>query len=386
MTESTPFDMTVAVNEHAQARFEKFLNKIMNLGVKLGLPPVHSEYLYDISIIRRKIIDHQVVYIEKVKKVYQVQGQVPVLDGWTLVAKLTYDQRFKDQAMISEVPGQTIPEEFMGTVNPHRCDHCHVQRFRTKAYIVKKDDDIKQIGSTCLGDFIRANTQEMLEYFAKLWTLPEYVQGDEDEHTSHGAWAYGMEYAFAALRHIKQFGFFSSKSDYATAPAVLAILSNKDCPEWITAQPTSEECEIMDNVFASGRSLSANNSFLHNVKLLCGTRCWKFNELNTLVAWIGQCVKPKNVQSTEAKPSVWLGQESDKVQLTFVCETVTGYEGNFGMQWLHIGHDEHDNRVSFYSAKHLFDEGDSKKIKGTIKVLKEFKSVQQTQLFRVKII
>lgn len=78
-------------------------------------------------------------------------GENPVLNGWQFIATVLH------KPAGNEFVTHTVDEtELSSFVFADRdCDHCHMKRVRNATYIVKSvdTDELRQVGSNCLGDF-----------------------------------------------------------------------------------------------------------------------------------------------------------------------------------------------------------------------------------------
>lgn len=59
---------------------------------------------------------------------------------------------------------ETLPDELYSNFE-HKCDHCHHNRKRIRYYLVEKDGELLQVGSTCVKEFFGINPQHLLRVF-----------------------------------------------------------------------------------------------------------------------------------------------------------------------------------------------------------------------------
>jgi len=70
----------------------------------------------------------------------------------------------------------TIPQHYYEQPENH-CDHCEHRRSRVRYYLVEKDGELMQVGSTCVKEFIGINPNHMMklfEHFRTMTTAGEY--------------------------------------------------------------------------------------------------------------------------------------------------------------------------------------------------------------------
>lgn len=75
---------------------------------------------------------------------------------------------------------KTIPEEYYKGVS-NRCDHCGHNRKRVRYYLVEKDGELMQVGSTCVKEFIGIDPAQVMHVFEHLHTLGTFGSTDEDD-------------------------------------------------------------------------------------------------------------------------------------------------------------------------------------------------------------
>lgn len=84
-------------------------------------------------------------------------GETPKLNGWEFIATVLHKPAGNEF-----VAHTNNDDDLSGFVFADRdCDHCHKLRIRNATYIVRNDEgDLKQVGSTCLGDFTGYHSPE----------------------------------------------------------------------------------------------------------------------------------------------------------------------------------------------------------------------------------
>lgn len=150
------YDIPIGQMKWVDAQIDKLNKK----AAKLGLPPMNVEVIGEDRKSRTKQI--------------RVIGNVPMLDGWKLLARLTpaEDDAGKAYNEINLLADEEIPDHYEQS-DPD-CNHCGHKRKRKKLYVVKNIDqqrsldevnaDMQQswpyalIGSTCIGDFVNDTT------------------------------------------------------------------------------------------------------------------------------------------------------------------------------------------------------------------------------------
>lgn len=84
--------------------------------------------------------------------------------------------------------GQDLPVELFESFQ-HKCDHCQHKRRRVRYYLVEKDGELLQVGSTCVKEFFGINPSHVLRTF-------EFFKLFRDMESEHWGSFGNMEYSF----------------------------------------------------------------------------------------------------------------------------------------------------------------------------------------------
>lgn len=158
MTESTVTTQTEVIDLEDLAHVREVVDKANRKAVKIGVPgyvihegarSVREVKVPDpFNIGSWKVVGH----IEQVE--VSVLGEAPKYAGWTFVATIDW---VNDDAVIRKVRGledvDTNPAR--AALVPNGCDHCNAARSRNATYLLRHEDGtFKQVGSTCLREFL----------------------------------------------------------------------------------------------------------------------------------------------------------------------------------------------------------------------------------------
>jgi hypothetical protein len=138
-----------------------------------------------------------------------VTGDAPCFDGWTFLAALTNDN---GALVIRNAPG--IEGIDRDSVRPGECDHCSKNRRRSTTYLIEKEGERKQVGSSCVKDFFGHSVM-----LGSIFSDP--LEGDFD----FGPRGWDITYVIAlALECIDSHGFVRSQQTNATKDLVFKEL------------------------------------------------------------------------------------------------------------------------------------------------------------------
>lgn len=168
-------------------RIEEYAKKMNRKAAKLGLEiePVTVEVLSEPELLRfqREIHDpgvpggHRLVWAAAEFVSLTVKGETPVLPGWTFIGTIDRlpDEEAglegSDTTVFRMAPGEEIPEHVKD--KPQYCDHCKVNRRRNLTYLVRHDEtnEVKQVGSTCIKDYLGHRNAEAVAEYMQWWLI-----------------------------------------------------------------------------------------------------------------------------------------------------------------------------------------------------------------------
>lgn len=98
-----------------------------------------------------------------------VKGELPVLLGWKFLGAIRHKGELDVRHLL---PGAALPKTF--AFGPPRCDHCHTIRRRKSTFLVQRQNgEVKQVGSTCVEDFIGHSAEGHLWFAEALFQLED---------------------------------------------------------------------------------------------------------------------------------------------------------------------------------------------------------------------
>jgi len=168
------------------------------------------------------------------KKDVTISADEPESNGWTFAASITHAQDDKGIthnliacANVKEIP--QIPEKYRSVGSD--CEHCNVKRIRNNTYILfnLSTNEFKQVGSSCLQDFLNCDLHKFASM--KCWLDIIRIFSDDyfDEMGSgrppNGEWLVKIIEVTQAYTNI--FGFVSKKKVFESQNSELIATSTK---------------------------------------------------------------------------------------------------------------------------------------------------------------
>lgn len=198
------------------------LEKLNRRAVKLGCAPITFTELRDTQrTLERTLACGKTIKFVQHYKVVEVVGDSPLVNGWHFVAKVEVTEA---GILINAVPGEEVPHRYRD--NQRQCEHCNHNRPRTRLYIVRNADgtEFKQVGASCLKDFLGHHSPEAIARWLEAIRLADEGCGEDD----NGGWGGGSgritvrTLDVLALAHsiVRLYGYTTRKEADASRQAV----------------------------------------------------------------------------------------------------------------------------------------------------------------------
>lgn len=152
------------------------------------------------------------------------------LSGWTFLAVLDHELGVEN-TVVRSVSEEPLPDEWR-----HRgalCDHCGQERYRKETYVVRSDEgEMKQVGSTCLKDFMGHDAEKVLWSVDALLGAREVLEDDEGSSSFSGGTEWGLvEFLAWTAKSIREEGWTSKKMAYENNSMSTAEIVNLEMCE-----------------------------------------------------------------------------------------------------------------------------------------------------------
>ena len=412
-------ERTGFIPENHVKDFKKAIERHSKKNQKLGSAPVHCIETGNVEIreIQHYVMNEDREMIPSVKKKHKfvemmVVGTVAIINGWKPIAIIEHFDNSPNlittlsndwTSYLDPAPGYCSKFDL-----PSNCDHCNVYRHRRKTYILKSANpenfgEEKQVGSSCLNDFIpRYNTeQRLLHSFSWIKTVEEHFDSEQWDYLNIGHYNYYHEKE-DVLRHavyqIKRYGFVSKQKSYdtgliSTAESVKLNMDNSDIDHYVRYAKIYKNYYnqlAVDTVkYTKYLEKNASNDFEANVMAMFKSELISDKQIpyfvagvNSFLYWIKEEDKPKD------PPSNYLFQVGDKFKDHEVeVLMMKGFETRWGWSTLCLFKDNDGNKIKWFASKNTnFDVGEKIKISGKCKMHTEYNGEKQTDVSHVKVI
>lgn len=395
LTESgiEPHHVEIFVLQERMGEFERRIQRLQAMARKLDLPPwevTHGPASWRaFASGRPEQMEGRSVHIK---------GVAPVLNGWRFLAKIEHDTAGN---LVKSIAGNAEAPLAWGTCAPD-CDHCKVTRARATTFMVRNHEsaELRQVGSTCVADFLGRTQREpeqligMFDYLSDVATEFEY---DPDADLSEGmvSAAYGVAPAVLMGVVLK---LVQEDAGYVSAQKAegLRCLSTGErlrgaCwgakPQHVT--PDAGHLELAPQVvdWLKGQR-EGETVWLRNIAVLAGRECITVKDAGLFASGYVAWNRSLQAQLRQGQGACeWIGAPGEKLTVGATLERHAAFETAFGLKTVLTFRDEEGNALVWKTqapAKGLIV-GSHYHLCGTVKGHGEFRDEKQTEVIRVKV-
>ncbi len=376
---------------------EKKMARLNKKAVKAGTTPIT---LTKVSETVEKNDDGSVdVFYQMV-----VEGEAPKIAGWDFLARLDHNSDPTGASnLVYVMPGQTCPDNYR--LAAADCNHCGYRRTRRNTYVLKQETtgELKQVGHTCVKDFIGLDPAKVAAQAERIVNLMKAAKDAEDSGVL------GVPYN---RRHIDLFeflgyvaltcrtnGWVSAKQAYEsggqmTSSANTALgdmfpVGGYD-PTWCD-RPEPEDFNKAYDAHAYALTLDrAKSDYNHNVVTMSTTGYidWKATGIAASIIRIHDLSLAREAEKktqVDLSSSEHMGAVKDRLRGAVTVIGKKHGEGMYGPWTMYrmLTKNQGNVLVSFVTGSFSAEVGDEIEIKGTVKKHDEFNGVKQTMLSRV---
>ena len=335
----------------------------------------------------------------------EVEGEAKV-NGWKFVASLDYTDAGN---IIRGIGNIEIPERYY-SCKPW-CEHCKTARDRKKSYIVYNGEEFKQVGKACLKDFTGGLSAEAVAAFES--AMKEIETASEFRGSGWDKSYYEVKkYMVCAAEAIRLYGYVKRDGEsYCTADRaqdLYCFVSNlriwdkaarKEAEEAVERGfdvNNKDSLELVKNVSEWILSNDRDDNYFHNLKVACGMQYTDGKTFGLLVSAFSAYNREleieaekrlREVKEAEAREkSAWMGEVGKRVSFKVAdFRVISSWRTIYGMTFVYKFVSEDGLEATWKTGNLIDGKIIGGMVKGTIKELKEYREVKQTELTRCKI-
>lgn len=361
------------------AGFDWFKNKLETLAKRAKRLTGERLFLTVVGFHKEEDKDSK-FYGQRINEVF-VAFPEPKLAGWEFVARI--DHASEAGNIVRTTGLRDLPELYRDS-DPS-CGHCGHKRRRRDTFVVfHEEDGFKQVGSSCLKDFLGHGDADKWAKMAELIaSIGEFARGSRNtgfvgDLTDH-RWIDTESFMEMCAESILTHGFISKKKSHetgrsSTADDVWGAMHNQLPIVSNAAQ------NLAQAALDWARNLSGElTEYEHNCYVVANSEALEPRSIGIAASIVGVYYsrnRPKNA------PSEFMGVQGQKLEIEVVVEEIRTLDNSY----LHRFRDAHGNRYTWFATKPVLrgSQGKSVRIKGTVKKHDTYKNIKSTILTRVK--
>lgn len=390
MATFTTLETKIIIGSQRKNKFVALIDKINKRAAKIGVPQL--KYSINPETIIRQIrsnnaLSYKAEFIEII-----ITGNIPVYNGWSVIAIIDH---LDEGAIIKNLTrGEFIIPEFYrerGSV----CDHCKTKHKRTKTILIKKNDELMQVGSSCINSFVEKDVLSVVNFLTWEKTIEDFA---DDEDCVGSSYNYGEEIeqlVATSIRIIKSIGFKKSSEESSTKDDLLFYYYNASeaatkFKQFIFTQTADLDIEAMTIEFVNWVNTSPANEFINNLKVIVSCKFVAHKYWGFIAGGVAAYLRSLNEKKetdeviNEYLPGAEVGK---RLKTKLILDGVYPLESYYGISYRHVFHDEAGRNVVWFSTGKVMDNlyiGKKADITASVKKLGEYKGVKQTVLTRVR--
>lgn len=400
---------TFKVLDEKLAWFQAQMGKLAKRAAKLGVPAPSYTVGDAVDVPVRKLrhgVDPEAAeiigpsaYVTVMVRHYPVtvSGTAPKFNGWTLAATLQHLDG--GETLIRSIVEEDVPVRYRTAKSD--CDHCKAYRKRHDTHLVRHDDGTyKQVGSTCIADFLGGQAPEhfaaQAEFIAT--ALGFGADGEEGFGGVRAERLAGiLSFLTWTMASIRANGWLSRSKAKAedgggqsTADHVLSMLfpfgpeQEKEAKAFAKSV-CDKDGEVAQAALDWALGMEGElNDYLHNCRAIA-----RQGSVEHRTAGYAASIVPTFKRETERlqarkelPESNYVGVVGERVKLTLTVRSVRYCEGPFGATYLYLMNDAAGNDCKWFASNEDLDEGGTYVMMCTVKKHEEYKGRKCTMLSR----
>jgi hypothetical protein len=396
------------IEEHARTTFSipevnmgllhQRVDKLNRIAIKIGAEPII------LTVGEEQLVGHGDSYY----KVFNVSitGESPIIAGWQFVATI---QHGDEGNVLRKAPDFTEELPYRFRTLGQQCEHCGYQRARKDTYIIRNVDngDYKQVGRTCLRDFLgHADPYALADWAERLSDLGREFGDLEDRETFGGG---GVSYYSlinfmdVAAAIIRVEGWVSramahmeheyDKKPVSTSERIYTYYFDNSsyANEWRRTINISEQDKLLSAtalIWAKSIPEDVDNDYLWNIRVISNSKAIEARSFG-LAASIIAAYQRKLQRDTETASIVneHVGEVGGRGLFNLTVTNTREIGGTYGPVTI-VSFKDEAGRVFkwFASGVSELEVGKTYTIRATIKAHSEYKGIKETQITRGKVV
>lgn len=313
-----------------------------------------------------------------------VDGPSPIINGWSIQLMIDHTN---DENIVTRVGMVSSDGWFDAKAD---CQHCEYNRRRNFTYLLRneKTEELKQVGKTCLKDFTGHKSPEDIARWAEIFQTFDdeikEVERDYSEHANHRH-MFTMEYLAKVVAEVEDCGgVFITKRQveegvHSTTTSSLALSSK--------IKPTKAHYDFALKAVEHTINTADGSEFSKNLCRLVRFETFDFRYSGIVAYAVGGYLR--FLASEKAKlqtVSEYVGEIGTRKEFILTKLRCSVIHGDDYTLFMNVFLDEAGRTFIWSTGRDVGKDGDTMKVRGTIKDHREFKGIKQTMLSRCSIL
>lgn len=362
-------------------------NRIAKIGKRARRLGLDAPVMTEGEAVERTIVDEDGMKKQVRCVMVEITGTEPRYEGWLFLAAL--DHLDEGQTMMrTRGTVEGIVEQY-ADAGPD-CDHCKARRRRNTTYVVEKDGERKQLGSTCLKDYMggHGNPEAVAAAFEMIQGIEAFASECEEweDDRPRGSAESGVElehWMILTSWATRVWGFvprgYGDLGDMPTSTRVeIAIDRHEGDPNDADRVKAAAAIEWMESLNGT------EEQYLHNLSVLAGLGFVPLKHRGLAASAVRAYDRHVEKEMTANLVDEHFGtiKKREVFKLTILSYR-TFDDGQYGPRYLLRWKDQ-DNRPAVWWASNPPDLeiGTTYQVKATVKDHAEYKGRKQTVLTR----
>lgn len=395
-------------------RLEKEVEKMNKRAKRCDLEPLELKIVEEIQEVRH----HKSLGFDHSQTIYvcSIEGEIPCLEGWTLVARIEPQKETENDTgenIVREVPGTDCPPQYRTT--DMSCDHCGANVRRNHVWVLHNEEtnEYKQVGGSCFKDFFKGVNPDALlkraEASVKFSDIVKEAQEERwGEQGSKPITVIPIE-AFVTVVALlsRQIGFVSKSKSTDEMPSTASVAWDVclydgterikqliEKHELVCRQDDVDKAKIALEWAKGLDPETASSTYLHDLGVSCRQSYVTWRRAgyvaSVLLAYDRNTAPPQAEEKT-VQTSEHVGEAKQRMVFEKLkIEKISVYESQYGNKsWVKLV-DPNGNVLTWRASSDVFDdtrlgwvrEGNTVTIKATVVEHEEFRGEKQTVINR----
>jgi hypothetical protein len=328
-----------------------------------------------------------------------VSGITPKIGDYELVSVISILD--DGTRYVANIPGKETPIEYRE--GGFFCDHCNINRYRKEVVIVYGNGEYKQLGKTCLKDYLGIDLENLVNQFT--WIYELITEAQDSEYAPREVLVVDPLFFLERVAVcVRKLGYTSGKAAYENpdltptkSHAWEVCFPNSFSRKWIEANELfveDQDKEMAQKALGWALNLEGKNDFEYNVKNVAKQDRIGYKHIGYISAAI-PCYQKSVATELEKKNTVkseWIGAVKERLTITVTCvftKEIYNEDDRFGNNLktlVKFVTKDGESITWFASGEVDYKMGESYLIKATVTKHDEYQGVKQTMVNRVKAI